>query len=143
MTKITIKIINLAFITFISSVISIKWEAYITSKTHLLARSKKISSLDGLEYFETLRDIDLSINQINDIHIFFTSNINITRLILDSNSIRNIRPLSRQFNLKELWMSENKINDLSSLSHLTNLKYLMLAQNQKCNIPNHFGYLNI
>ena len=135
-------IINLIILIVISNVIGINWEMYLTSDGRIYASSKNISNLNGLEYFESLQDIDLSNNQINDIHIMFTGNINLTRLILNSNKIRNIRPLSRQLNLEDIEISENKINDISSLSQLTNLKYLMLAKNQICNIHNHFDYLN-
>lgn len=55
--------------------------------------------------------------------------LKLEQLILESNEIEDIKPLSGLHNLQILILSYNKINDISTLKELPNLKSVYLYGN--------------
>jgi hypothetical protein len=55
--------------------------------------------------------------------------VNLRKLRLSYNHIRNVAPLSGLNNLRELWLNVNEIDELSPLSSLTRLETLILHRN--------------
>ena len=97
--------------------------------TILEATGKNISSLQGLEYCENLKELYLSDNQISSVH-YLSSLTNLTKLNLGANKIRDVSPLASLDKLTELDLYVNSIEDISPLSSLTALTNLYLFRNQ-------------
>ena len=107
--------------------------------TRLVAQSKGIRSLTGLEYATNLTELDLGgedfvngewVNSNDISNLSPLSNLtNLTGLILGGNSISDISALSNLTNLTVLDLGVNSISDVSALSSLTNLEGLYLGEN--------------
>ena len=84
--------------------------------TRLDASNKGIRSLTGLEHATNLQWLDLGVDFVNNV-------------LVNSNDISNLSPLSNLTNLTELRLGGNSITDVSALSNLTNLTDLSLSSN--------------
>ena len=102
--------------------------AEMETLTKLLARSKDITDLRGIEFAINLTELYLSDNTISDISPL-SSLTNLTELVLKNNTISDISALSSLTNLTELGLNDNTISDISPLSGLTNLTWLVLSSN--------------
>jgi len=74
--------------------------------TYLSAFGRNISDLTGIEYCT-----------------------DVTNLLLGSNQLVNLEPLSGLTNLQSLTMADNQISDITALAGLVNLEYLWLYNN--------------
>ena len=111
---------------------------YITEDDALKAKelsldSSSINSIEGLEKFKSLTNLDLGFNQISDLTPL-TSLTNLTELALRKNQISDIAPLTNLSKLTNLYLNSNKIFELTPLTNLTKLTNLMLGYNQISNI---------
>lgn len=87
------------------------------------------------EFIGTLKEIDLSENNIRDIKgIEFATNA--TYLNLTRNNIYDASYLSKLINLVNLELNENKIEDISFLKNLKKLKSVGLESNNISKVPN-------
>lgn len=126
----------------------------VRSIEKLELNNSSIASLNGLEYFSSLKYLDLSNNNIINLKpitlltnletlILHNNNIasisdnnslsnltNLTNLNLSNNSIKNISSLSTLLSLKKLDLSNNIVERINELSTLTNLEYLSLYNNR-------------
>ncbi|HEY9062021.1 MAG TPA: leucine-rich repeat protein [Pseudobacteroides sp.] len=93
------------------------------------AAEKGIVSLEGIEYFTSIRELDLESNKIRDINKLSALK-NLNYLYLSDNCISDISGLKGLSNLKMLALQVNQVSDISSLSDLADLHGLDLAQNQ-------------
>lgn len=91
----------------------------------------KIKSIYGIEQFTGLTFLILSSNQISDISPL-SGLIELRRLLLPMNQITDITPLNKLTNLKILNLIRNQISDISTLSNLPQLKSVMLHFNKIC-----------
>ncbi len=87
---------------------------------------REISNLAGLEWAINLERLDLHGNRIKDMSPL-ANLVNLNSLFLSRNQIRDITPLANLINLEMLWLHGNQISDISPLSNLTNLKHLQLG----------------
>ncbi|HCV3198505.1 TPA: leucine-rich repeat domain-containing protein [Listeria monocytogenes] len=112
-----------------SSVDDIVTQAELDTITRVIAQSKGIVNLSGMENLTNLSYLDLIDNQISDISLL--SNLtNLSYLDLTDNQISDISLLSNLTNLSYLDLENNQISDISPLSNLTKLVILSLAINQ-------------
>ena len=108
----------------------------------LVASSRSITDLTGLEHATGLIAMSLAGNSISDISPL-QNLTNLTGLSLTDNSINDISPLQNLTNLIGLLVNENQINNISALSSLTNLEYLDVGANQVSNISSLAGLTNL
>ena len=94
--------------------------------TKLLAVSRNIKNLTGLENAIYLRNLNLLGNQIEDIsHISQLSYL--TDLSIGSNKIRDITPLKALNHLNSLFLGDNPISDITVLTALPSLNVLAIG----------------
>ena len=105
----------------------------IQSLRQLVAKSRDIEVLTGLEAATQLEYLVLSGNRIKDIEPL-ANLIKLEHLALGENRISNIDALANLTNLTELHLSSNHIIDVSPLSGLTQLKRLYLSVNRIVNV---------
>ena len=95
----------------------------------VLADSKGIRDLTGLEFATNMRDLWLKHNE----HISDLSPIaglhNLTALDIGHNSVSDLSPLEGLTNLRKINIGNNKISDLSSLEGLKNLERFLSWNN--------------
>ena len=94
----------------------------------LLADSKNIENLSGLEHAVNLTRLDLGKNRISDITPL-TSLTNLTKLDLGDNQIIDIAPLASLTQLNWVDLSNNRISNISPLASLIRLRLLFLGLN--------------
>ncbi len=87
----------------------------------------KVSSIDGIEYFENLEYLSLNKQNISDISPL-KALTKLTHIYLNSNEIEDISVLSELKALKDIYLRENKIKDITSLSGLSP-KSVVLSNN--------------
>ena len=95
----------------------------------LVANSRRIESLQGLELATELQHLQLRSNQIVDIRPLANLKKLDTLIILE-NRITDISPLANLTQLVELNVRDNPIYDVSPLSNLRVLKYLDVSRCQ-------------
>ncbi len=100
----------------------------VSSIKILNCRHRGIENLEGLAYFTTLNDLDLSNNEIVDITPL-QSLSSLTHLRLYSNKIQNLSPLKDLTGLIYLDFWNNKVTDIGALKNLNNLLYLDIGKN--------------
>lgn len=88
-----------------------------------------IADIGGIEYFESLRYLDLGSNKIEDISPL-SALTDLKHLNLWGNRIEDIKPLKYLVNLEWLNLNQNKVQDVSPLTHLVNLKTVFLVGNK-------------
>ena len=98
------------------------------SITTLLAGSKNISNLAGLESAKNLTYLNLRRNRISDLSPLSGLN-NLTKLNLYYNQINNLSPLAGLTNLTDLSFPANQISNISPMAGLTNLTLLDIGMN--------------
>ena len=121
--------------TAVRDALNVPGDAAITKSalqhlTKLVANSRGIESLQGLEFATELQHLQLRSNQIVDIRPLANLKQLDTLIILD-NRITDLAPLANLTELVELNARDNPISDVSPLSNLRVLKYLDLS---RCNI---------
>ncbi|HEX3022061.1 MAG TPA: Ig-like domain-containing protein, partial [Lachnospiraceae bacterium] len=115
----------------------------------LFINSKKVNTLEGIQYAKNLKSLTLVSTSIEDISqlagltqlnslsigsnkiksISSLSNlVNLTSLSASDNLIKDISPLSNLTKLTSIDLTRDKINDISALRNLTNLDSLSLGQ---------------
>lgn len=117
-------IVPLAFTTdnkFISNHPSV-----VSYNKSISIRSKKFTSLSGIEYFISLTRLDCMGNQLTTLDV--SKNIALTELFCGDNHLTSL-DVSRNPNLKILECSYNKLTSLD-VSKNTNLKWLNCERNQ-------------
>ncbi|MEP6519556.1 leucine-rich repeat domain-containing protein [Microcoleus vaginatus] len=95
----------------------------------LLERAETTECEAADRQLSSLTRLTLNNNQIKDIKPL-TSLTNLTTLSLDSNQIGDIEPLASLTNLTFLSLDSNQIGDIKPLASLTNLTFLSLGSNQ-------------
>jgi hypothetical protein len=102
---------------------------YATNLQELRIRGNRVSDLSPLSGLTNLRYLDAHANQlISDISPLAGLK-NMEMLIIRDNRIRDISPLSRLTRLEHLYLEYNQISDLSPLSGLANLQGITLQYN--------------
>jgi hypothetical protein len=81
---------------------------------------------EKMKQLQSLNAEGISINYLSGLE----HAINLQKLILNNNFIREISPLAKLTNLQWLELRINQINDISPLAKLTNLQKLILSANQ-------------
>ncbi|CAG7645217.1 hypothetical protein PAESOLCIP111_04906 [Paenibacillus solanacearum] len=109
-------------------------ERYVTSDdlsqmTELVAGDRGIANLSGIEYAVNLQKLVLPHNQIRDISPLAGLS-RLHELILFGNQIEQIDSLGQVASLEKLYLSNNRITDLEAVRHLTGLTELGLSHNQ-------------
>ncbi len=110
--------------------------------TVLLASSRGIAELSGIEHCVDLTDLWLQYNQIGDISAL-SGLTNLGALSLEDNQISDIGALSGLNALRGLYLNNNEINDLSALSPITELRWLDLSDNQISHLNPLSGLTNL
>ncbi len=105
----------------------------IQSLRRLVAKSRDIEVLTGLEAATQLEYLVLSGNRIKDITPL-ANLLKLTHLALGGNRISQIDALANLTNLTELHLSSNQIINVSALSGLTHLTRLYLSVNRIVNV---------
>ena len=90
---------------------------------------KKITNLDGLQYFTNLTYLSLEKNNISDIQEL-KGLTNLTELQLADNKISNIAMLDKLINLDHLGLDNNLVSDISIVKQLTNLTWFSISNNK-------------
>ncbi|MDP4183513.1 MAG: stalk domain-containing protein, partial [Bacillota bacterium] len=93
------------------------------------ASNKKISNLEGIQYFTSIRELNLEGNNIKEISKLATLK-SLSYLYISKNQITDISPLSSLVNLKILMLWMNQISDISALGGMRGLEGLDLSENQ-------------
>lgn len=88
-----------------------------------------ITSLNGIEKFKNLTDLNLEKNQISDAAPL-KDLLDLGNLNLSNNQISDITPLKGLNNLSDLNLDYNKISDITPLKDLSDLMALYLDRNQ-------------
>ncbi len=100
----------------------------VQSLRELVAKSRDIEVLTGLEAATQLEYLVLSGNRIKDIKPL-ANLLKLTHLALGENRISDIRPLEDLVQLRELHLTNNSVVDVSPLSNLMNLRKCHLSRN--------------
>ncbi|EAC7083567.1 hypothetical protein AF306_13020 [Listeria monocytogenes] len=133
------------------SVNDVVTQAELDTITQVIASSKGIVDISGIENLTNLINLSLFDNKVSNIKPLknlikletlnlnaglvlydlspLSSLTNLTNLFLEANRISDIRPLANLTNLKTLNLNANSISDLSPLEHLVNLTKLDLYYN--------------
>lgn len=88
-----------------------------------------ISSLEGLQAFTNLSELDASRNMINDLAPL-AGLAALTRVRLDDNAIVDISPITSLVNLRSIDLSDNAIATFPVMTGLTSLTALIMPGNQ-------------
>lgn len=94
----------------------------------------EINSIEGIEYFTNVVELNLSSNSISTINTFPINN-KLTRLVLDDNLLTSLPTLSNLPNLKTITVKRNKLTSLPDLSANTKITQLYVQSNQLTYIP--------
>ena len=97
--------------------------------THLDARTRSISNLEGIQHCDDLTKLNLYDNQIGNINPI-SNLVSLSWLNLSKNQIVDISQLSGLINLDVLSLYGNQIVNISTLAALTRLEALDLYDNQ-------------
>ncbi|MFU0538671.1 leucine-rich repeat domain-containing protein, partial [Gardnerella vaginalis] len=84
-----------------------------------------ITSLDGIQYFTNLKNLNLDTNGVRDLSPL-SGLTNLKNLNLYHNKVSDLSPLKNLRNLEELELSSNQVSDLSPLKNLRNLEELKI-----------------
>ena len=87
-----------------------------------------ITDLSGIEFFTSLRDLDLNKNNIKDVSKL-AGLTNIVTLQLEENYISDISILKALTRLEQLNLKRNMITDISVVQNFTQLQYLDIGLN--------------
>ena len=108
----------------------------------LVAKSRGIRDLIGLQFAMNLTSLHIPDNSISDI-LPLEELVSLTYLNLWENSISDISPVAGLTNLTELYLQENSITDISPVTGLTNLKSLWIPHNNISDISPIAGLTNL
>lgn len=97
---------------------------------HSFYYSADLSNLVGIENLETL---DLSDNQVEDLHVLSMLS-RLMKLVAMNNNLYSLDPLVHLSKLQHLDLSNNRISDIDPLSELKELRVLILKDNFVQNI---------
>jgi len=97
-----------------------------------------ITNLTGMEYWISLRNININDSQITDVTPISKLS-NLTGLWLNHSLIADISKLRDLKNLYSLSMEYNQISDISAISNMKKLNYLRLRGNRIDKIPSLTG----
>ncbi len=97
--------------------------------TSLNLHACDIADITPLQYFKSLRKLELGDNSISDIRPL-QGLTKLTELSLNNNPVNEPGVLARLQQLKLLKLQNTGMQDISALSGLTNLTYLELSDNQ-------------
>ncbi|MCX7746652.1 MAG: stalk domain-containing protein [Clostridia bacterium] len=103
---------------------------------------KKISSLEGIQHFVNVKEIDLSKNTITDISPLIPLQ-KLSFLNISENKISNFMPLNNLKELAVLNAGAAFMGDLSPIRDLTNLKELHLFENNLSDITHLSNFKNL
>lgn len=96
--------------------------------TKLEAENKKITNLNGIQFFTNLEFLELNNNSISDLTPLAALK-SLEFLSLGKNQIKDISPLKDLSNLQYLYLNTNYINDINAIRPLTGLTHLSLGNN--------------
>lgn len=102
--------------------------------TTLILDDKNIQTINGIEFFENLKELSMDYNYIIDISSL-SKLTNLTYLSLASNNIKDVSALSNLENLENLYLFSNEITDIKPLLRLNKLHGLPTLYNN--NILNY------
>ncbi|EAC4617469.1 LPXTG cell wall anchor domain-containing protein, partial [Listeria monocytogenes] len=111
------------------SVNDVVTQAELDTITQVIAYSKGIVDISGMENLTNLSNLYLERNQISDINSL-ANLTNLQLLALDNNQISDVSPLANLTKLAVLYLYNIQISDISPLANLTNLQTLNLSWNQ-------------
>jgi len=97
--------------------------------TQLMASSREIGDLAGLEHARNLQELQLPFNRIPDISVVSVLT-NLHTLVLNNNQIADISPVAGLTGLRKLDVHNNLLDDISPVAGLVNLHTLYLRINQ-------------
>lgn len=87
--------------------------------TKLVANSKYITNLEGIENFQNLTHLELAYNSLTDVGIVPLKKLtNLQELVLNNNQITNVAPLSTLTHLNTLYLSNNQISTYNPLKSI-------------------------
>ena len=95
--------------------------ADLADVTQLLASSKSITDLTGLEHCTNLGELHLDNNEISDISPL-TGLTHLTKLYLTNNAISDISALAELNELQELYLKGNELNSAAYAIHIPTLE---------------------
>jgi protein phosphatase 1 regulatory subunit 7 len=95
---------------------------------NLCLRNNKLTKIEGLVSNKTLKILDLSENEIEDVEGL--DNLNLTELYLSANKIQIVKGFTKLDKLRVLDLSINDITLLGGLSQLISLRTLLLSKNK-------------
>lgn len=93
-----------------------------------IEENRNIQSIEGIEYFENLKSLEIAYNPINNIESIKNLK-NLNELYLYCDNIEDISPINALFNLKRICFTSNRISDISALKNLNHLEDLQITNN--------------
>jgi internalin A len=110
--------------------------------TQLVAATRTIADLTGLEHCTNLTSLNLFFNQVSDLTPL-AGLTSLTELNLFFNQVSDVSPLAGLTNLVDLSVASNDIVDITPLAGLTNLTVLNLFDNQIVDIAALAGMIRL
>lgn len=101
----------------------------------LSCRSYNISSVEGIQYFEKIKELDFSSNNITSISDFAPSD-SLTRIRINDNELSALPSLNALPQLRTLEVKRNNLETIPDLSSNILLNQLYVEGNQLTTIPN-------
>lgn len=106
---------------------------------NLFAQNYNITNLEGLQYAENLKVVELGGNKINDVSVFKKGNFpKIEKLILDNNQLKDILPITSAYlpMLKILEVYRNNITNVGEITDekLPSINYIRIHNNLITNL---------
>ncbi len=97
--------------------------------SRVIAKGKKIASLEGLQHCKAVMEIDLENNTISDLAPLAELKL-LQSVNLAGNQIASVEALKNLVALQYLELSRNKVVELGPLAEMTNMRSLYLSDNQ-------------
>lgn len=102
-----------------------------TKLESLCLRQNLLTSISGVKVLpKSIEELDFYDNRINHISSHINELVNLQKLDLLFNKIKNIKNIDKLTKLEELYFVQNKIHEIKNLETLTNLKSLELGGNK-------------
>ncbi len=101
----------------------------VSKITKIVFNDKDIKLIEGIQYFKSLKTLNLGHNKITDISAI-KNLIKLERLELYFNKITDISAVNSLVKLEDLVLDKNKVIDISAVKGLTNLENLSFWDNE-------------
>ncbi|HUW62494.1 MAG TPA: leucine-rich repeat domain-containing protein [Candidatus Bathyarchaeia archaeon] len=110
--------------------------------TYLSAFGRNVSDLTGIEYCTDVTNLLLGSNQLVNLEPL-SGLTNLQSLTMEDNQISDITPLAGLVNLEYLWLKNNNIGSIAVLSGLSKLNQLMLHGNPLTDLSPLAGLISL